>query len=241
MKNKGISLIVLVITIIIMLVLAGAIILSLQSSGIIGKADEAVRKSNIANRQQAINLAYGTWMLNNPNSIFTEANIEDLNQYLPADMQVNGDGNMLIIIENGKPIDPESLNILPSGFYYVGGTKETGYVISDNKLDRGKGTTHETAQSLQGNQFVWVPVEDFSKFIRENFNSNQTISFSTTPKEANKYFEILPTDGGTTEVDRMYASVKKYKGFYVARYEAGIAEGMPNTVSDLTDTYGNGE
>jgi len=242
MKNKkGISLIVLVITIIIMIILAGSIILSLQSSGIIGRADEAVRKSNIANKKQAINMAYGEWMLDNPNKVFTEADIEDLNQYLPDNMQVNGDGNMLIIVEDGKPIDPEALDIMPSGFYYVGGTKEEGFVISDNKLDRGRGVSHEVAAELEGNQFVWVPVEDFSKFVRENFNSNQTINFSTTPKEANKYFEILPTEGGTNEVDKMYQSVKKYKGFYVARYEAGIAEGMPYTVSDVTDTYGNGE
>jgi len=41
-KKKGISLIVLVITIIVMIVLAGVIILSLNNSGIIGKANQAV-------------------------------------------------------------------------------------------------------------------------------------------------------------------------------------------------------
>ena len=45
--NKGISLIVLVITIIVMIILAGAIILSLSNNGIIGKANEAVEKTNI--------------------------------------------------------------------------------------------------------------------------------------------------------------------------------------------------
>ena len=47
-RNKGISLIVLVITIIVMIILAGAIILSLNNAGIIGKANQAVDASNEA-------------------------------------------------------------------------------------------------------------------------------------------------------------------------------------------------
>ena len=51
-KNKrGISLIVLVITIIVMIILAAAVILSLSSSGIIGRANEAVGNMNLAQAQ----------------------------------------------------------------------------------------------------------------------------------------------------------------------------------------------
>ena len=45
-KKKGISLIVLVITIIVMIILAGTIILSLNNNGIIEKANEAVEGNN---------------------------------------------------------------------------------------------------------------------------------------------------------------------------------------------------
>ena len=58
-KNKsGISLIVLVITIIVMIILAAAVILSLSSSGIIGRANEAVIDSNLA---QVRTLAQAIW------------------------------------------------------------------------------------------------------------------------------------------------------------------------------------
>ena len=53
---------------------------------------------------------------------------------------------------------------IPKGFYYVGGTEDGGLVISDNSADAGKGTSHEVAQTLQGNQFVWVPVEEPDEF-----------------------------------------------------------------------------
>ena len=51
-KKKGISLIVLVITIIVMIVLAGAIILSLNNAGIIEKSNEAVDLTNLANARE---------------------------------------------------------------------------------------------------------------------------------------------------------------------------------------------
>jgi len=58
-RNKsGISLIVLVITIIVMIILAGAIIISLSNSGIIGRAEEAVDVTNIKQIQQIAALAW---------------------------------------------------------------------------------------------------------------------------------------------------------------------------------------
>ena len=56
--KKGISLIVLVITIIVMIIIAGAIILSLNSSNVITKANEAVAGSDLANARNAAMLAY---------------------------------------------------------------------------------------------------------------------------------------------------------------------------------------
>jgi len=57
-KKKGISLIVLVITIIVMIVLAGAIILSLNNSGIIGKANEAVKSTDEATLKELAQLGW---------------------------------------------------------------------------------------------------------------------------------------------------------------------------------------
>ena len=58
MKNKGISLIVLVITIIVMIVLSGAIILTLSNNGIIDKASGAVDKTNEATVKELAELGW---------------------------------------------------------------------------------------------------------------------------------------------------------------------------------------
>ena len=62
-NKKGISLIVLVITIIVMIVLAAAIILSLQSSNIIGRANEAKVKNDIASAKELVAVANSEWLL----------------------------------------------------------------------------------------------------------------------------------------------------------------------------------
>ena len=116
--------------------------------------------------------------------------------------------------EDGVPI--------PAGFYYVGGTKEEGVVISDDSADEGKGTSHAVAQTLVGNQFVWIPVEDDSAFERYlgYYDGELDTHF---PLE--NYSE--PYAGGYTneqsEFEAMKASVLANNGFYVGRYEAGTS------------------
>ena len=62
-NKKGISLMVLVITIAVMIILAAAIILSLQSSGIIGRANEAKASSDMSNKKEAATLALAEYEL----------------------------------------------------------------------------------------------------------------------------------------------------------------------------------
>ena len=64
-RKKGISLIVLVITIIVMVVLAGAIIVTLTNSGIIERAKEARDKANLNEVKEAANLLWSEAFLNN--------------------------------------------------------------------------------------------------------------------------------------------------------------------------------
>ena len=71
-------------------------------------------------------------------------------------------------IRNIKKLKKISSSInIPEGFYYVGGDIDTGVVISDNKNDELKGTSYKNLNKIEGNQFVWIPVE---KAIVESFD-----------------------------------------------------------------------
>ncbi len=63
-QEQGISLIVLVITIIVMIILAGAIILSLNNSSVIGRAEEAVIKSDVASLREKLQVILADNKLN---------------------------------------------------------------------------------------------------------------------------------------------------------------------------------
>ncbi len=117
--------------------------------------------------------------------------------------------------------------IIPDGFYYVGGTRKWGLIISDEKEDENKysGAT-SVGTDLVGNQFVWIPVDDIKDYKRvasgsqvatgeiDTETNSEKINFSSSNT---KYFtEKLPDDEKN--------SVDMYKGFYLGRYEAGDKE-----------------
>ena len=120
---------------------------------------------------------------------------------------------------NGVPI--------PDGFVYVGGTRDSGLVISDAAADKEKYKGQTTVgKDLQGNQFVWIPVENIADYKRTAYSRNVATGTidSTTNSEQIKLFssssyyctEALPADEKT--------SVETNKGFYIGRYEAGDQE-----------------
>ena len=123
------------------------------------------------------------------------------------EVEIKGD-----VKDNNKPI-------VPDGFYHVEDTTvEDGYVISDKEgddLDNTKG----------GNQFVWVPVDNYSDFVRrEGYSNGELDSKLPSCGEANSTgvnSKVEETATTQVEAQEMYASVEKYGGFYIGRYETG--------------------
>ena len=193
-QEKGITLIALVVTIVVLLILAGvSLSLVIGNDGIMKRAKEAKNR-------------------------YAEAQTNDEKQ---LNELANGIDEMETEIKkvDGVPI--------PAGFVYVGGTKASGLVISDAAADNEKYKGQTTVGTdLQGNQFVWIPVDSIADYKRTAYSTNVetgTID-STTNSEQIKasssdsyYFkEALPADEKT--------SVETNKGFYIGRYEAGDQE-----------------
>lgn len=123
--NQGITLVALVVTIVVLLILAGVSLnLVLGENGIISKAREASTKTVQAQQNSEI-----------------EMNL--LEQELA---------------NATKEPDPAEGVKIPTGFYYVGGTKTSGIVISDNVNDKDKYKNKAVVGTdLLGNQYVWIP------------------------------------------------------------------------------------
>ena len=136
---------------------------------------------------------------------------------------------------------------IPGGFCVVDDSKENpedkntvrdGLVISDVAGD-------DLDNSKHGNQFVWIPVEDYSKFhLIEGYQSGSLETYLSATYTPSKEAGDTTNDGspgrpnsfnsvaGSAESIAMYKSVKENKGFYIARFEAGVAGTTASTTTE---------
>lgn len=80
--KKGISLIVLVITIIVMIIIAGAIIISLSQTNVLDQANTAAHRSNDAEARSLVALVYASKLFTasgeGANAVYTKISYTDL-------------------------------------------------------------------------------------------------------------------------------------------------------------------
>ena len=208
-NSKGITLVALVITIIIIIILAVvAISFAFGDNGLIKRAEDA-----------------GDYYAND--TAYTEGSITNVESYINDILEgTGGNSGGGSTTEDGVPI--------PAGFYYVGGTKEEGVVISDNPADENKGTSHSVAENeLVGNQFVWIPVEDDSLFQRYDSYMNGELFAGVTDMCSEPYAGGYANE--EQEFNEMKARVLANNGFYVGRYEAGTTNPNRNEESGTED------
>ena len=155
----------------------------------------------------------------------TVSNVEN-----EEDKKILSNGKVRIIVEEENGMRAA----IPNGFYYVIGKPSNGLVISDRYGDDDNNTKG-------GNQFVWVPCSEDTTATSSNTNGTEVTyekvnGLAKTWKSNAKYnvkqwYYTKVPDGYKNEKTEIVDwkddggdldSVKKYKGFYIARYEAGL-------------------
>ena len=230
MKNrKGITLIALIITIVILIILAGvAINLTVGENGIFNKAKFAKEKYTNEEylEQEQLNEIYA--YLNKDSKLPENTKDTEMGTQVKLPSEWYSTTPAYISTEDGRTVTKEVKTAsviavatgsgetvpVPAGFYYVGGNKATGVVISDKPADQNKyagykedgKTVKDVGVDLEGNQFVWIPctIENYKK---KDFGENYTSAGWNKQNDSAEEVQI-----------------EKYSGFYIARYEAGMGE-----------------
>ena len=254
-QERGITLIALVVTIVVLLILAGvSISLVLNNNGVISKSKDARDK-------------YAEAQTND------EKQLNEVSDWIDTKVgDTTGGGSVTKI--DGVPI--------PNGYYYVGGTKAKGLVISDNEADNEKYKGQENVgKDLAGNQWVWVPVDTPSSLYTTvdagvalagstgvkttKYTNSAIISGKTRDLPGSTAFrepDILTYSGHDdtnyatagfsslanmaenmkSDYEEMIESLERYKGFYIGRYELtanGEKTGATQTSVDWYTLYKN--
>ena len=253
--NKGITLIALVVTIVVLLILAGITIsLVFSDNGIIKKAQEAANKTQeaIENEQTQMN-ELADYMGNMLNEIDGGGSTENTTgpngkPLVETLTEIQTNNNVEAEDKYGNPVT------VPKGFKVVASEATTvpeGIVIEDTN----------------GNQFVWIPVGTVHKdnnpandvtieLGRYTFDTTTgeptAVQLAYTAEDSTNYInkvEILGNKSNLIEVDESRAgvidndnhlndlsataknlagfvnSVKDNSGYYIARYEASYGSG----------------
>ncbi len=245
-SKKGISLIVLIVTIIVIIILAGVVILSISNNNPIGSAKEATFKEDVRGMQDELSLylskKYTKDLMNfNKEEINLESNkmVEELPSTSKYKNKVKVEKGELVWIGStdtdeyewfkelsggASSVDNNIKNEwkdtiasvkegvpIPKGFKYKEGTKDTGFVIQDEKE----------------NEFVWIPAT-IETYVKDTSFPGKKVS--------EKSEDDLPKG-----IDDETYDVKKYGGFYIGRYEAGVPDsqstidGTSSSTSNVTD------
>ena len=209
-RNKGITLIALVVTIIVILILAGISIAMLTGqNGILNRAAEAKEKTRIAQEDESQKL---------------KGYEDTINQYAPSSNGGSTGGGSLPTGTGTTPYLPNST------FSKKEGDLATGLVIKDNNDNEyvwvevpttiyDNTTYNNNGAKKPQNADEWEKIRDCLKAYTADYSSSS--------------YKDTDTDGTTYADDykNMLKSVYTNGGFWIGRYEAGLEEGKnPRTL-----------
>ena len=223
--QKGITLVALVLTIIILLILAGISIQALTNTGIFGRAQEAKKATENAQKDEYQILQDYMKEIDGINAISVAA--AQANEMLTKTTNTfvkDAYGNVLTV--------PAGFRIKVDATTNNAATVDKGIVIIDSAE----------------NEFVWIPVGKIYTDVAKTEANAKTIELNRytfdengNPTKQNDkiigdYFQELATStyGNTTakDIEKFKKSVETNRGYYIGRYEArtGTARSTKNDV-----------
>ena len=240
---KGITLIALVVTIVVLLILSAvAIGLSIGDNGIIKQAQDATDRWKEASQKEQNALGDLAYFINSNNqgdsgsqklnvtvsqtedSFTIRVELEEENPNMEYEYYVDGElKSKTNLNEYTQEVTLEEKEpYIPTGFTHTTGEVDSGYVIKDTN---------------NGNEFVWVPVagKKYTVYVkasngRSNYQSDEieiaVSELTRTLKSTGVTYDNWYEEEGDVQDKKSIAyfkkSVAENGGFYMGRYEMGM-------------------
>ena len=262
-NERGITLLSLIITVVIMIILAAVTInVTLGDGGIIDQAKTAAEKTQQAAQSEQEQLA---------------SLEQELANILAEDSEITPPEPSEPEIGEIKPSTPEEVDIFDNTTKVIDESGDEVWIPGGFGLDEESATDADDGiviTDAKGNEFVWIPVPDYTTMYEDTAGSVKLSGVETTTSVYSKlrqrsgdsytvtipgqttgirepdvlssydtdasYYQTILGYGSTKlmadafvdEYTATYNSIKKYKGFYIGRYE------LTGTVSEPTVQQG---
>ena len=214
----------LIITIIVIIILAAAVILTISKNNPVSSAKEATFKEDMSNIQDELSMYLSKKYTDNPTS-FDKSSVNLSGNSMVTELPSTKKYKEKVSVIKGKLVwNGETENNTEYKWFSEvtdGATKKSeewkdtiasvedgvpipkGFTYKEGTKDTGL-----VIQDEKGNEFVWVPATESTYRKDTSFKGVKPTGDDTLP------------NGITDET----ADVKKYGGFYIGRYEAGVPE-----------------
>ena len=231
-NEKGITIIALIITIILLLILVGVSINLVIKGNLFGSAEKAVDGTNAKVEQEQTRVDE---LMGELDKVEKQQKEQE-----EAEKQKNLLGKR--VTENTKYVSNGKTAWIPKGFTVSGIKSEQsinkGLVIYDIPEGTTPDWSNPDSVKTKYNQFVWIPVEvkstdtedNIASFYRSAWAENASTGGERTTGLSTNYTEPYSydttnnydqTNGIADQITELTKSIYKYGGFYIGRYEAG--------------------
>jgi len=254
-RNKGITLVALIITIVVMLILVAVSVNVIIKSNLIGTAEKTVNKYKTASEEES-------------NSGVIEIDGKKYNSIEDYMKEKEGEKEeKLPDIKAGERATANSNYkgaVIPKGFTVSGISTEqdvdNGLVIYDIPEGTTADWSNPDSVKTAYNQFVWIPVEvkstdtenSIESFKRSVWQDNARVTDNTQnstsfPKASDTWSNYTEpysydttnnydqTNGIADQITELTKSIYKYGGFYIGRYEAGSTTERQQSSSQIAE------
>ena len=272
-ENHGITLVALVVTIVVLLILAGVSInLVIGQNGLINRAKEAAKNTTLASLIDEVQTEIAAEQMKVKTMELLNTNLKDvLDRYfenVPESYYLKSDtvlktkaeyGNYEIKLSEICSQDfSENETTDCTTYTDRNGNKApvpTGFTVStvegENLVDKGLVIKEDST----GNEYVWIPCSmdgsdklqyQRTKWEVEADNGTDAWRDELTLTDSNVTYLKTDIDNGINEevskeivnqINSEFASVKKYGGYYIGRYETGIGENYMAVVQANKEPY----
>ena len=235
-SKKGMSLIVLVITIIVMITLAGVVVMGLSDNNPVSKANEAVIRSNLASFKQEFFLYIASNMSKNgiTDELFIDAVDKDIKKYIPSITELY---ESKIAIKSGKLVFIGGKYNEKIIAYELGYLSEYADIVQDAYAQKIKILIKEFEEYIEKNN---LESKRDKIQVGSNYLKNYMPSISNELKNNYEVIDGVLNYKGNDIVEQMALATSKHTMTAVTKGQL-IIQGYAEPIKDTDEEFKNWE